>query len=337
MTQPLVSIGMPVFRGVGLIEETLRVVLDQTYQNIEVILSVDGSDEESAEVCKPFLSDERVRMTVQSQQLGWAGNIRWTMDQHRGDYFVYHQQDDGLSPNYIEALVQVAEAHPEISVCYAPMDVVTPEGHHWVDRHKSITGSPISRVLTHLERMDTSMFRGLTRSSMARRTNSLTAGPFESFATDLVFNAELLLHGEFRLVADATYFKRVLKTGTHIKWYTWEESRKAAAWASFGARMLATLMPAGKTAIERWHLFLVIADRFITPRGGQRWIFCALTDTDHAARWAVLEAMIRGAEQRWGLNVAQLLETSPEEFRRAVFAYFDWPDQIEIDPISLND
>ena len=71
----LVAIGVPVYRGAAFIAETLRAIQAQTYRNIDILISIDGNDDRSAECCKPFLKDSRFKIVMQDRQLGWAENI----------------------------------------------------------------------------------------------------------------------------------------------------------------------------------------------------------------------------------------------------------------------
>jgi Glycosyl transferase family 2 len=67
----LVSIGVPVFRGVDFVRETLQAIRDPTHQEIDVLLSIDGGDEPSATICEPFVrNDSRFRIVTHENQLG---------------------------------------------------------------------------------------------------------------------------------------------------------------------------------------------------------------------------------------------------------------------------
>ena len=86
MAGPLVTIGVPVYRGQDAVAVTLECIRAQTYPKLDVLISVDGSDAATAQACQPFLSDPRFRLHVQPARLGWAGNTDWTMRNRRGDF-----------------------------------------------------------------------------------------------------------------------------------------------------------------------------------------------------------------------------------------------------------
>lgn len=66
LNSPLVTIGVPVYRGQDDIPITLECLRTQTYPNLDVLISVDAADQETATACEPFLArDSRFRIHVQ--------------------------------------------------------------------------------------------------------------------------------------------------------------------------------------------------------------------------------------------------------------------------------
>jgi hypothetical protein len=115
----LVSIGVPVFRGVDFVRETLQAIRDQTHQEIDVLLFIDGGDEPSATICEPFVrNDSRFRIVTHENQLGWAGNISYLMSQNRAEFWYFNQQDDLVTPDYVQSLLEYARDHPSAAVSY---------------------------------------------------------------------------------------------------------------------------------------------------------------------------------------------------------------------------
>lgn len=84
-----VTIGVPVYRGELFIEEALRSIQRQTHREIDVVISLDGPDPVSEELCAPFLRDSRFRLVVQPKRLGWVGHINWLMGQATGGFGAY--------------------------------------------------------------------------------------------------------------------------------------------------------------------------------------------------------------------------------------------------------
>ena len=187
------------------------------------------------------------------------------MRERRGEYYVYQQHDDHVSPTYVADLVAAAVRWPQASICYSEMEVSGIQ--NLTVRTGSLIGNPLARALTHLERLNTSMFRGLMRGSHLNCTGGLLINEFDSFGSDHRLMTELALAGEFRFVKGPTYFKRVHSQNLQMKFQHWSEERKRAAWAFFGAWMVEVIVPAGHSLEERWRLLNIVLDRFLVARG----------------------------------------------------------------------
>ena len=198
-----------------------------------------------------------------------------------------------------------ANCWPEAAICYSEMEISGLE--NVVVRHKDVVGSPIERTLTHIERQETSMFRGLIRGSALALTSGLQTTEFESFGSFHKLMAQLALAGEFRLVDGPTYYKRLHGSNLHLKWYGWSEERRRAAWALLAAQFLEVIVPAGRSAQERWHLCLTVLDRFIVAREG-RWMFCLVDNGDTQGRAALLRAVFAFTQSQSELDLPAVLE-----------------------------
>lgn len=265
MSGPLVTIGVPVYRGQDLLPVTLECLRTQTYENLDVVVSVDGPDDPSIEACRPFLSDSRFRLHVQPSRLGWAGNHDWTMRARRGEFYIYQQHDDQVSPDYVAALVAAAEQWPQAAVCFSKMKISGLQNR--IVRARSYLGDPLERALRYMERLDAIMLRGLMRGSALAATSGLVTNEFEGYGSECRFLAELALVGEFRFVEGPTYYKRVHGRNLHLKWYHWPEERKRDAWVALAAGMIEVVVPAGGSVEERWRLLHAVLERFLFSRG----------------------------------------------------------------------
>ena len=71
--EPLVSVCIPAYNNEGTIEETVRSVLAQTYNNLELVVVDDCSTDRTAALAEAF-TDARVRVVRNEKNLGMAGN-----------------------------------------------------------------------------------------------------------------------------------------------------------------------------------------------------------------------------------------------------------------------
>jgi glycosyltransferase involved in cell wall biosynthesis len=274
LNSPLVTVGVPVYRGQQELPVTLECLRTQTYPNLDVLISVDAGDQESARACEPFLRcDARFRMQVQPSRLGWAGNTDWTMRERRGEFYIFQQHDDQVSPTYIADLVEAASRMPQAAICFA--EVHTSGLRTMVNRGFQLSGEPIERVLSYLETLDCVPFRGLIRGAALASTSGLLLSdfdPFDSCGTEMRFMAQLALWGEFCLVPGPIYYKRLHGANLHLKRQNWSEHQKQLAWASLAAWMIEVVAPAGRDVAERRRLFDTALGRFLVPHAPWKWV-----------------------------------------------------------------
>lgn len=289
MKPPLVTLGVPVYRGADMLPTTLECLRTQTYRNLEVLISIDGADEASAKAAQSFLADPRFRMEVQPVRLGWAGNSNWTLQNRRGDFWIYQQHDDQVSPTYVADLVDAAEQWPEASICYSEMEYSgTIQS---MVRASPFLGDPLTRALSFMERLDAAPFRGLMRGTALNRTFGLRTDEFESFGSFYVLMTQMALAGEIRFVEGPTYYKRFHGANMHLSWYDWSAERKRGAWASLAAPLAAIIAAVGQDPSQRLALFDTVLDRFLTTRL-DRWTFCPLDNADVPGRTGLLRLIL---------------------------------------------
>jgi glycosyltransferase involved in cell wall biosynthesis len=271
---PLVTVGVPVYRGQDELPITLECLRTQTYPNLDVLISVDAGDQESASACEPFLRrDARFRMRVQPFRLGWAGNTDWTMRERRGEFYIFQQHDDQVSPTYVADLVEAALRAPNAAICFA--EVHTSGLRTMVNRGFQLSGAPIERVLAYLETLDCLPFRGLIRSAALASSSGLLLSdfdPLDSYGTEMRFMAQLALWGEFCFVPGPIYYKHLHGANLHLKRQNWSEHQKQLAWASLAAWMVEVVASAGRDPEERRRLFDAVLVRFLVPHAPWGWV-----------------------------------------------------------------
>jgi glycosyltransferase involved in cell wall biosynthesis len=113
---PLVTIGVPVRNGEQYLAGALDSLLAQTYRNLEILISDNASTDRTYEICQRYLSDRRVTLWRNEQNIGAHGNFDLTLRRASGKYFMWAAFDDLWSPQFVEALVGELEAHPEAGV-----------------------------------------------------------------------------------------------------------------------------------------------------------------------------------------------------------------------------
>jgi glycosyltransferase involved in cell wall biosynthesis len=99
--QPLFSIITATYNRVHLLPRAVKSVLNQTYQNFELIIVDDGSTDNTEDVCRCF-SDHRVRYHKQTPNRGVLAARNKALDLATGDYVAILDDDDELVPQALE-------------------------------------------------------------------------------------------------------------------------------------------------------------------------------------------------------------------------------------------
>lgn len=104
---PLISIGLPVFNGGKYIKEALDTALNQTYKNFELIISDNGSTDNTQSICEDYCAnDKRIKYTRQPENMGSAWNFKFVLEQSAGKQFAWIACDDFRNNNWLELLAQ---------------------------------------------------------------------------------------------------------------------------------------------------------------------------------------------------------------------------------------
>ena len=116
MTAPRVTVAMPVYNGAKTLPRAISSVLSQTSNDFELLVIDDGSSDESIAVIERF-RDPRIRLLVHEQNRGLAATRNHLVEQSRGDYTAWLDQDDWAHPERIAVQVKALDAAPSAVIC----------------------------------------------------------------------------------------------------------------------------------------------------------------------------------------------------------------------------
>ncbi len=122
---PLVSILIPTYNGEAFLSKAIQSAIDQTYSNLEIIISDDGSTDETVKIAETFQENSSIPYRVITHsKYGLVKNLNFCIQQAQGKYLKFIFQDDWLEPKCIEEMVNLAEQDPEIGLVFSPRQVV---------------------------------------------------------------------------------------------------------------------------------------------------------------------------------------------------------------------
>lgn len=115
---PLVSIVIVSYNSEGYLVDTLNSIKDQTYPNIELIVSDDCSTDDTVEVCKNWFEENRGRFTnthivTSPVNTGIAPNFNRGIRVATGEWIKTIGGDDALFPHLIDEYITYITNHPD--------------------------------------------------------------------------------------------------------------------------------------------------------------------------------------------------------------------------------
>lgn len=117
--QSLVSIIIPSYNSISLIDKCLRSVFRTSYPNIEVILIDDCSTDGSLEYVKTaFGSDPRLKITKNFTNIGPAASRNVGIKMAKGEYLAFVETDMEVEPNWIDEALKVLNSDKTIGAVY---------------------------------------------------------------------------------------------------------------------------------------------------------------------------------------------------------------------------
>ncbi|TYA74121.1 glycosyltransferase family 2 protein [Seonamhaeicola marinus] len=128
MIIPKVSIITPTFNSKDFIEHTIRSVIDQTYQNWELIIVDDASKDNTIEIINEFVSVyPNIRLLQNKENNGAAISRNKAIEAAKGDYIAFLDADDLWKPEKLEKQIAFMEEN-KCDVCFSSYELMNEKG-----------------------------------------------------------------------------------------------------------------------------------------------------------------------------------------------------------------
>jgi glycosyltransferase involved in cell wall biosynthesis len=127
--RPRISIGLPVCNGENFLKETLDSILNQTFENFELIISDNASTDKTEEICREYAGKDRHILYYRNEEnIGASQNFNRVFHLSRGEYFKWAAHDDVLAPTFLEKCIRVLDSDCSIVLCYPKTKVIDQKG-----------------------------------------------------------------------------------------------------------------------------------------------------------------------------------------------------------------
>jgi glycosyltransferase involved in cell wall biosynthesis len=207
-----VSIGLPVYNGENYISKAIESVLNQTYENLELIITDNQSTDQTEKICREYAKkDKRVRYYRNKNNYGARYNYNKVFLLSKGKYFSWISHDDLIANNFIEKCISVLEKDKSVILCHSRTAKINESGEmigNYDERGNKIR---ISSKKTYVrfgdlikEENPCWWIFGLMRRNVLEKT--VLFGNFENSDRNLL--AELSLQGRFFEIPEYLFFRR---------------------------------------------------------------------------------------------------------------------------------
>jgi hypothetical protein len=172
---PTVTIAIPTLNRSHLLRTAARSALDQTFTDIEVLISDDCSDDATVQVAQEF-GDPRVRYVRTPVRLNMPDSFEFALQQARGTYVTFLTDDSYLLPECVQTALNAAEAHGTEMVAWRHAGYFDAS---WIEpfRRNTLYVPKSSRNISRLDSQESlrRWFRDVIRhtTTMPRSINSL--------------------------------------------------------------------------------------------------------------------------------------------------------------------
>jgi len=201
-----ITIGMPVFNEERFLRDSIESILAQSHQNIELIISDNGSSDNTEQICREYEKKcSWLKYHRFNKNGGPAQNFKYVIENASGQYFMWACGHDLWAENYLEECVTALESNPNAVVAFGLCNWIDAKG-RLVDIQ---TGISDTRGLSVIDRFFTVFLGNMNPIlSVMRITGIGKIKVFNIVGTDLVILCNLALIGDFILASDTSWYRR---------------------------------------------------------------------------------------------------------------------------------
>lgn len=212
MSYDLVSIGMPVYNGEAYLAEAIKSNLEQTHENLELIIADNASTDNTESICREYQArDNRIRYTRNAVNIGAAGNYNRLFELSNGNFFRWANADDVADPTLVEKLLPTLQQRDDVAIAFGRTQLIDANGkplEEVEDDNEIDDDRPSSRYQRFYLRLGlTNIIYGLMRSSAMANTTLMGDGKLP--AGDISFLASMILQGKFVGSPETLFYRRI--------------------------------------------------------------------------------------------------------------------------------
>ncbi|MBC2721493.1 glycosyltransferase family 2 protein [Desulfosporosinus sp.] len=210
MKHPIVSVIIPTYNVQDYIRQAIHSALDQTLQDLEVIVIDDASTDQTVEIIQS-INDSRVHLTISPENHGPSYSRNLAIKRATGEWIALLDGDDWWEKDRLERMLKAAEAHQADIVADDIRNFVEGETNPWNETHLGKLKFELPKwsvSAVDVIQYDLGPLKPLTRRDFLLR-KGLHYHEDITYGEDFVLLLECLLHGATMLIIpDPLYIRR---------------------------------------------------------------------------------------------------------------------------------
>jgi glycosyltransferase involved in cell wall biosynthesis len=120
-------VGIPVFNGENFISDSISSVLEQTFNDFELIIIDNYSEDNTCAIVNSF-SDSRIKLIINDRNIGSIANFNKCIEVANGEYFILLPHDDALLPDALKTLSDLIQTDSNVGLAYSSYFTIDEQG-----------------------------------------------------------------------------------------------------------------------------------------------------------------------------------------------------------------
>lgn len=126
--KPKFSVCIPAYNAGPYLGAAIESVLGQDFEDLELFVSDDRSDDETPQVCDAYRTDPRFRAERSQERLGQSGNWNRCLTHARGDYVMVLHADDQVAAGYLDKASAILDANADVGLVHCAVQHIDDAG-----------------------------------------------------------------------------------------------------------------------------------------------------------------------------------------------------------------
>ncbi|MHA1279615.1 MAG: glycosyltransferase [Candidatus Helarchaeota archaeon] len=131
---PKVSVVIASYNHEKYVAEAIQSILDQTYQDFEIVITDDGSTDGTVAEIKKF-TDPRIKLFCFENNRGACVAMRKCLDEAEGDYIAVLNSDDIFLSDKLEKQVRFLDEHKDVGAVFSYAQIIGEESNNFTDEN----------------------------------------------------------------------------------------------------------------------------------------------------------------------------------------------------------